>query len=207
MSRSRNVKSARAPKAIQPPTPLSRKLVRYVVGFGVGIGVGLAPYLGLIDVPPFKSLLTMIPGSIQDAAIPLSAALMGAVAVVVQWYGGERVSRAWLRTMFARTLVAAALSFILLTVVYNRVVVTIPMGDGAVSFVVGFVRPDKPPCPKEVSDAQCIKMVTLDPAEIAAFWGDRQIRLAKLSLTFSYLLFTGSFGALVGLVVLREALK
>lgn len=207
MSRSRNVQSERAPKAIQAPTPLSRKLVRYLVGFGVGVGVGLAPYLGLINVPPFKSLLSLIPGSVQDAAIPLSAALMGAVAVAVQWYGEERVSRAWLRRMFARTLVVAALSFILLTVVYNLVVVNIPMGDGAASFVVGFVRPEKPACPAEVSDAMCIKLLTLDPAEVTAFWGDGQVRLAKLALTFSYLLFTGSFGMLVGFVVLREAHK
>jgi hypothetical protein len=38
-------------------------------------------------------------------------------------------------------------------------------------------------------------------------WGDRQIKIARLSLMFAYFVFTGSFGTLVGLIVLREAKK
>jgi hypothetical protein len=198
---------ARQLRHIGPATPLARKLVRYIVGFGVGVSIGLAPYLGLINVPPFKSLLSMIPASLQDALIPLSAALMGSIAVVIQWYGGERMTRKGLRKAFARTLFAATLSFILLTVIHSLVVVPLPMGKGEISrFVVGFTRPTRPPCTAEISDAQCIKLVTTDPSEIASFWGDRQVRLAGLSLSFSYLLFTGSFGILVGLIVLREGL-
>lgn len=201
----RNDTAARQHPHVSPATPLARRLVRYILGFGVGIGVGLAPYLGLIDIPPFKSLLSLIPGSIQDTVIPLSAALMGTVAAVVQWHGGERLTRKRLRKLFGRTLAAAALGFVLLTVIHSLVVVPLPMGDGATSrFVVGFTRPTRHPCTAEVSDAQCIKFVTTDPAEIASFWGDRQVRLATLSLIFSYLFFTGSFGTLVGLIVLRD---
>jgi len=190
---------------IRPPTPLGRKLVRYVLGFGVGIAVGLAPYLGLLDVPLFKPLLSLIPDSVRDQVIPLSAALMGAVAVVVQWYAGERLARRWLRRLFARTLGAAVLSFILLTIIHSLVVVTLPIGrHESASYVVGFTRPVKPLCTAEISNAECIKLVTTDPAEIASFWGDRQVQLARLSLIFSYLLFTGSFGTLIGLIILRE---
>jgi hypothetical protein len=193
-------------QSLRPATPLSRRLVRYVIGFGVGVGVGLAPYLGLLDVPLFRPLLSLIPASIQDTVIPLSAALMGVIAVVVQWYGGERLTRRRLRKVFTRTLATAVLAFVLLTVIHSLVVRTITMGKGeSASFIVGFTRPpNKPPCTAEVSDAQCIKLVTFDLAEIESYWGDGRIRLARLSLIFAYLLFTGSFGALVGLIVLRE---
>src|SRR2546423_14676681 len=101
------------PKAIRPPTPLARKLVRYIVGFGVGTSIGLAPYLGFVNVRLFRPLLSLIPDTIQDTVIPLSAALMGTVAVVIQWYSGEQVSRLWLHKQFARTLITAILTFIL----------------------------------------------------------------------------------------------
>lgn len=190
----------------RPPTPLARRLVRYILGFGVGVGVGLAPYLGLLKIPLFAPLLDLIPESIQNTLIPLSAALMGIVAVAAQWYGGEAITRKWLRRLFARALTLAGLSFVLLLAVHTLLVVRVPIlgGDDTVSFVVGFVRPSKPPCTEGVSDAECIKKITLDPAAVESFWGDRQVRLARLSLMISYLLFTGTFGALIGLILLRE---
>ena len=85
------------------------------------------------------------------------------------------------------------------------VVVTLPIEEGeSLSFLAGFSRPNRPPCTEEVSDAACIKLISSNPANIESFWGDRQIRVAKIALIFSCLLFTGSFGALVGLVVLRS---
>ena len=75
---------------ITPATSLSKKFVRYIIGFGVGVAVGLAPYLGILNVPFFKPLLSLIPEAVRGTAIPLSAALMGIVAVVIQSYGSER---------------------------------------------------------------------------------------------------------------------
>lgn len=207
MSSSQTTDARHQPAPIRPPTPLGRKFVRYLVGFGVGIGIGLAPYLGLLEVPLFKSLLSLIPIYIQDRVIPLSAALMGTLAVVIQWYGSERMSRKWLRKMFARTLVMAVSTFILLTVIHELVVRDLSIGNGEVlSFVVGFSRPDKPPCTAGVSDSECLKLVTINPTAIEAFWGEGQVRAARLSLIFSYLLFTGSFGMLVGLTILKEGM-
>jgi hypothetical protein len=193
----------------KPPTPLARKLVRYILGFGVGVGFGLAPYLGLLDLPLFKPLLALIPESIQNTVIPLSSALMGTAAVVTEFYGGEYVTRARLRRLFKRTLLIAIAAFIVLIVVHSFVVVTIPVlgGKESVSFVVGFARPDKPPCSAEISDAACVKLLTLDTSEIESFWGDKQIRLAKVLLIIIYLLFTGSFGAIIGLIVIRDKVK
>lgn len=194
------------PQPIPPPPRLARRLVRYILGFGVSFAIGLAPYLGKLNVPGFTPLLSLMPSTIQGTAIPLSAALMGIVAVAIQWYGGERVTPAWLRKGFKRALIMALLSFLLLTVVHTLVVVRVEIlgGRDSVSFVVGFVRPHKPPCTAEVSDSTCIKLITFDVSEIEAFWGDSQVRVAKIALILSYLLATSSFGLIVGLLLLRD---
>lgn len=168
--------------------------------------MGLAPYLGILRVPLFSPLLNLIPGSIQDTAIPLSAALMGMVAVVVQWYGGEHITHKWLRKLFGRTLLVSMITFLALIVIHTSVVVVVPIlgGEDEVTVVVGFTRPIKPPCTVGVSDLECIERITLDPSAIESFWGDRQVRLARLALVLSYLIFTSSFGALIGLLLLRE---
>ena len=100
-------------------------------------------------------------------------------------------------------------AFIILIVIHTFVVVTIPIlgGKESVSFVVGFTRPNKPPCSAEISDAACLKLLTLDTSEIESFWGDKQIRLAKGLLIITYLLFTGAFGAIIGLIVIRDKVK
>ncbi len=91
-------------------------------------------------------------------------------------------------------------------VVHTFVVVQIPIlgGEDTITFLVGFSRPYEDPCTVEVSDSECIKLLTFDLSGIESFWSDRRIRVAKLSLLFSYLAFTGSFGALVGVLFLRE---
>lgn len=131
---------------------------------------------------------------------------MGVVAVVVQWYGGERVSDAWLKKYFKRTLLAVALSFVALFIVHIFVVVKVSYLGGTASetFLVGFVRPDRPPCTSEMSDAECIKHLTLSVEAVESFWGSGQIRIAKIALIFPYLIFTGAFGMLIGLLLLRD---
>lgn len=188
------------------PTSFTGRLVRYVLGFGVGVAVGLSPYLGLLHVPFFVPLLNLIPESIQTSVIPLSAALMGTVAAVVQWFEHEGINQVLLRRFFKRILFTITTSFVVLLVVHTMVVVSVPIlgGRDSVTFIVGFTRPDKPPCTVDVSDSDCIKRITLDTSAIESFWGDRAVRLATLSLSLAYLAFTGSFGALIGLVLLKE---
>lgn len=192
-----------------PPTPLTRRLIRYILGFSVSVAVGLAPYLGRVEVPLFDSLLKLIPESIQDTVLPLSAALMGIVAVVIQWYGGARVTHAWLDRYFKLTLLVVVLSFVTLFVVHNFAVVKVEYlgGKGSKTFLVGFARPNREPCTPEMSDPECIKHLTLDDAAVESHWGSNQIRLAKLALISPYLLFTGSFGVLIGLLLLRDQLQ
>ena len=62
---------------------------------------------------------------------------MGTVAVVIQWYGSERLTPEWLRKIFARTLLALIVTFIALTIVHIMVVVTMPIENGdTLSFLV-----------------------------------------------------------------------
>lgn len=191
-----------------PPPQLARKLVRYILGFSVSFAIGLAPYLGRLKVPGFVPLLSLMPDNIQDTAIPLSAALMGIVAVVIQWYGSERVTSVWLRKGFKRALVLALLSFLVLIVVHTRVVVRVAYDDGgqkSKTYLIGFFRPNnKPPCSFDDSDVDCIARIGLKESKIESYWGDTQIQIAKLALILPYLLFMSSFGLLVGLLLLKD---
>ena len=190
---------------IPRPPGVSNRLVRYILGFGVGVGVGLAPYLGVYRVPLFHPILTLIPDTLREPLLPLSAALMGLLAVSVQWYEGEKVPRTKLRKLFTRTLVFAASTLFLLFVIHRLVVLKVPTyGGNSVTVLKGFVRPDKQPCGPEISDLECVKRVTLDEAKINSFWGDGQVQTAGMTLSLLYLLFTSAFGTLVGLVILRE---
>ncbi|HSL83636.1 MAG TPA: hypothetical protein VLF66_12750 [Thermoanaerobaculia bacterium] len=195
-----------------PPTALGRKYVRYVVGFGVGVAVGMAPFLGLLDVPLFAPLLSMFPESVRGTAIPLSAFLMGLVAVGIQFASGEEVSRRWLRWSFATTFVALVVGLVVLLNLYSGNVLTVPNVEAAdgrtidVRLVVGGERPVLPlpgcECSPTQGDVACIQEIGFENA--AACWGRRQVTRAEKSLTLAYLFLTGGFGALIGLLLLQE---
>jgi len=190
---------------IPRPPGVANRLVRYILGFGVGVGVGLAPYLGVYKIPFFHPMLTLIPNTLREPLLPLSAALMGLLAVAIQWYEGENVSRIKLRKLFTRALIFASAALLLLFVIHRLVVLRVPtFGGNSVTVLKGFVRPDKQPCGLEISDLECVRRVTLDEAKINSFWGDSQVQTAGITLSLLYLLFTGAFGMLVGLVILRE---
>jgi len=191
---------------VTPPTPLVARWMKYVIGFGVSVGIGLLPYLGKINVPGFVPLLRLIPESIQDTAIPLSAALMGMVAVWVEWEGSNRVSPRWLRRRFASLFAISLLAFGALFVVHTLVVARVDFLGGTEysRFLVGFSRPNRQPCTEDVSDSECIKRISASTSAIESFWGDRRIREAKLALIGSYLWFTSCFGFLTGLLVLQR---
>lgn len=188
---------------ILPPTPVAKQWVNYVLGFGVGVAIGLSVYLGRAHVPLFTPLLDLIPESLQDTLIPLSSALMGTIAVAVQFWAYRRWSAKHLAPPFTRVLIGTVAAIILLLVINTFVVVRIETTPGhRVTFLVGFTRPERPPCTAEVSDEECITRLTFNLDKIASFWGGRPIRLAGLALGLSYLATTSMFGALVGLVVL-----
>lgn len=200
-----------------PPTPLARRYVRYVLGFGVGVAVGMAPFLGVLDVPLFAPLLSLFPQSVRIPAIPLSSFLMGLVAVGIQFASGEEVPRRFLRWSFAGTFLALVVGVVVLLNLYTENVLTVPNVEAAdgrtihVRLVVGGERPAQPlptcRCLPEEGDVDCAKGLGLTGDRVELCWGRRQVRRAENSLTLAYLFLTGSFGALIGLLLLQEGAK
>jgi hypothetical protein len=193
--------------APQPPTPLAKRFVRYLMGFGVGVTAGVAPFLGLLEVPGFEALLQLFPESLRPSLIPLSAFLMGLVAVGVQFLHHETASRASLRRWFLVAFAAVAAGFVWLAVVYDTLVIRIdiPAADTVFTEVIAPRRLPPPACPcaTGVSDEECIREY-LHPSRIENCWGNRALRRSKAMLRGAYLLLTGGFGALIGLLLLRE---
>lgn len=189
-----------------PPPQLTQRWIRYLLGFGVSVAIGLAPYLGKVHLPLFSPLLSLIPKSLQDTVLPLSSAFMGIVAVAVQWYGGETVTDAWLRRAFTSALVLILALLLILAIVHKRVVAVVPFSGGSEfeSFTIGFGRPNKPPC-VDLAPAACISdHLTFNPIRIETYFGSNQVFYGEIVLELLYLLFTGCFGVLVAILLLRD---
>jgi hypothetical protein len=199
------------PRAVPlAPTGLARRFVRYVLGFAVGVGVGVAPFLGKLPVPGFEALLGLFPETLQRSMIPLSAFLMGLVAVAVQFYSGETLSRPGLRVRFFWSLATLLVGLLLLIVLYTLLVVRVPIEGGArsVPVVLALSRSAScTGCPPALSDGECIARLSLNPKAIESCWGSRPLALSRLALTLGYLVLTGGFGALIGLLLLQEDLR
>jgi hypothetical protein len=194
-------------KAIGPPTPLARQFVRLVVGFTVGVGVGLAPFLGTVDVPLFQQLADVFPNQGRDRLFALGAFLMGVVAVAIQFYAGERVSGRRVRRLFSRTLVAILVALAILTVLVVMWVERVDTAGGVASFVLAGEREAHCPCAPEEPKSACLGRLGADPAQIARCWSEETAKWVHLALLASYLLLTGGFGALIGLLLLQRAAK
>lgn len=197
------------PANIRLPTLLAAKFVRYTVGFGVAVAVGLAPFLGKVGVPGFKALILMIPDSLHGNIFPLSAFIMGTLAVWIQWQAGEEPTRQWQNQSFRRFLVLTFVSIGAFIIVQAFVVVTIHGAgmDKPISFLIGFNTPaPHPPCSDLREPNECVKRLVTE-SRISEYWGHRQIAVARLALVISYLLSTAAFATLIGLLIIREACR
>lgn len=193
-------------EAPAPPTPLARKLVRYVVGFGIGVGLGMAPFLG--KVRGVEALLQLFPDNMHAMLLPLSVFLMGLVAAAVQFYSGESISRQALRRRFKLGLISLLAGLALFLILYSTFVerFTYRHRDGkieSIPVILGFSRTPTCLCDPRVSNAKCLEQLTLQTGAIESCWG-RPVRLVQLAFSFSYLLLTGGFAALIGLLLLQE---
>lgn len=198
-----------------PPTPLARRYVRYVLGFGVGVAVGLAPFLGTVDIPLFAPLRLLVPEKMRVPAVPLSAFLMGLVAVGVQFAAGERIARRRLRRWFVATFAAILVGVLGMALLHVEVVRTVSVKKRQgkdmrnVAVVVAPSRVDPPPrtcsCDPDLDDVSCLEWMGIDNVEPC--WGQRPVAYSRFALTFAYLFLTGSFGALIGLLLLQEDSK
>src|SRR5215469_2273935 len=159
---------------------LASDWVRYLLGFTVSVGVGLAPYLGLVGVPVFKPLLSLIPNSLQSIAIPISIASMGIIAVLVQWR--KRGSVKPLEFRFALCLAVVTLILFIGIQVLAVVRVEVPAADQTVSFAVGLGSPQRPPCENLSREACIADRLGLDESAISSYFGDTQTSATRLAL-------------------------
>ncbi|MEA2564466.1 MAG: hypothetical protein QOH06_5970 [Acidobacteriota bacterium] len=195
------------PKATVPlPTPLARRLVRYVVGFGIGVGLGMAPFLG--RVPGMEALLQLFPDNMHGMLLPVSVFLMGLIAAAVQFYSGEYISRRALRRRFGLALSGLLAGLVVFMTLHAVFVERVEYKDSkgqlkTTPIIIGFSRVPGCGCGQKLSNAECLKTLSLETALVESCWG-RPLQLVRLSLSLSYLALTGGFAALIGLLLLQE---
>jgi hypothetical protein len=186
--------------------PLAAQFIRYVLGFSISVGLGLAPYLGKLEVPGFSPMLSLIPDSLQDTAIPLSSAVMGIVTIWVQWHGSVRPGNARLSIWFMRTLKICTIAlFVLIAIELLAVVrLDIPAVNRTVAFAIGPIHPHTPPC-EILGRSECIKYkLSLDESHINSYFGETQANCTKLMLVLTYVIFMSSFGMLIGILMVKQ---
>ncbi|MEG9438605.1 hypothetical protein JAO29_20885 [Edaphobacter sp. HDX4] len=188
---------------VKPRLPhLASDWLRYLLGFSVSVGVGLAPYLGLVGVPLFTPLLSLIPQTLQQIAIPISIASMGIVAVFVQWKKRDSSSP----VEFRRAASAAIFTLVLFITIEVMAVahIEVPAVGQTVSFAVGFSSPQRPPCENRSRESCIADRLGFDQTVIDSYFGDTQTSLTRLALVLAYIGFMSSFGWMVGLLLLRD---
>jgi hypothetical protein len=186
------------------PPPITAKWIKYVLSFGVTAVVGLAPYLGKVRIPLFPSILTFIPIFQQDMALTLSSAAMGVVAVSVQWYGTEHLTKRKMRRWFVMAMSSTVVAFLILIGLHTWVAVPVRVDAQDTYVVVGPSQTAVSPC-EGLGASECIrKKLTLDPATIATHFGERRVALSSMGVIVAYVAFTASFAWLVALLVFKD---
>lgn len=188
----------------------TRTYLRYFFEFTVGVGVGLAPFLGLKKVPGFVAVIEIYPIDLREWLVPLSAIMMGMIAVIVQWFSSNKPAKKSLTRLFVGSVAAFFLSLTLLAlVVYPFVVTRIEK----FAVVTGSLDvPRQPPgsrctCTEGQPADQCLADITLNPINVRSCFGTKPVAIATLELAALYLMLTGSFAAAVALVVLSDLRK
>jgi len=189
-----------SPRAVTPLLGLFR---RYILGFGVTLSIGLAPFLGKVKVPGFVALLEVVPLQLQDALIPLSAFLMGLIAVAVQFYAGEDIAPGYIRSLFGGGLATVVVGLILFTTLSSYFVERQEFGSQSVGVLVTDSRRPGCACSPQDDNNACIKQLSLAEEALDSCWGGPSFQRRKLSLSLTYLFLTGGFASLIGLLLLQ----
>ena len=201
-------KESNLPKP-EAPTPTTGRFVRLVLGFGVWVALGLSPFLGMVDLPVFSSLLSLYPQSLHWV-IPLSGLLMGAVAMAIEFAAGDKWNLRSIRRGFGISLAVFFLAFLTLLFVYPQWIarVEVPAAKRIASFVTGPELPANLPddceCESSWVREKCLAAISFKPSNIETCFGQRQILQKSQILVLLYLLLTTSFATCGGMLVLRE---
>jgi hypothetical protein len=187
-------------------TPAVGRWIRSMLAFGVSVSVGLAPQLGSKIVPHFSPLFDLLPEELRDSLIAVTSALMGLVAIGVQWLSSEEVDRGTRRKILRRCVAASLLGILAFYTLTVLTVIPVKYGDpknqSTATFLIGLIRPHKEPCTdRGMADEACIDKVGLDQSLITGFWGNANVTFSKLSLAATYLTFILGFASAVGIVM------
>jgi hypothetical protein len=192
--------NSRVPNISIPPS--SRSWTRVLLGLGVGVPVALAPLLGKLQVPLFPALLNLIPDSIQNVAIPTSAAAMALVAASVEFRVYEQLDRKVILANAKKAMILCGVSLGFLVIAYTLLVTRVDIlgGDQYVAVITGWRGTSAYPC-NGVGLEECVKIVTLKKSAISSYFGDVPIKIASLLLEGLYVSFFACFGNLAGILV------
>ncbi|HEY6320196.1 MAG TPA: hypothetical protein VJA16_01420 [Thermoanaerobaculia bacterium] len=195
-----------SPRTVTGEPTLLKPFVRYVRSFGVTAAIGMAPFLGKVKVPGFTALLEVVPFQLRDVLIPLSAFLMGLIAVALEFYAGEEIAPGRVRSLFGGGLAALVLGLVLFTALSSSFVERQQFGSQNVGVLVTDARLPAPgcACPPEINDKACIKRLSLKEEALDSCWGGPAFQRRKLSLQLTYLFLTGGFASLIALLLIQQ---
>jgi len=192
---------------IPPPTPLAKRFVRYVLGFFVGVVIGIAPFLGSVNVPGFRALLSVMPFQITSDLIPLSSFLMGIIVVAVQFffYAAEGTSPVARKKRFQLALFVMIVGFVLFVILRDEFTVSVPRGGSRVTVLISSSPMENCDCKNpQGSPANCIRRLAFAEEAIERCWGHEPLTRRSQLLKLSYLILTGGVGVLIGLLLLED---
>lgn len=185
-------------------TSTSRRFVRLAWTLGIGVPVGLAPLLGTDLVPAFEPLLTVLSQDLRAQVVPYSILLVSLIALGLEFYVRERITRRVLLWVFPLGLLVLVIAVGALLRLQTRHVRMVPIegGQSSRAFVVNSPRLSTCGC-GELGDIACLRQVSFSPAGIESCWSGPELESIRLRLMGLYLLAIGGFLGLVGVLVLQ----
>ena len=201
-----------AESKLEPLTPIGHRYLRYMLSIGVSLAVGLAPLLGKVGVPGFTPIIEVFPMDMRGGAlIAFASFLMTLPAVAVQFYAGNAIAVHRVDRWFAPVLLALVPLTMLLYYIYSNTTTTVPIEEGRMTavYVVGDEFLDDCPCKEaRLRIQKCIgHAITTNYVEVYDCYDRSQINRRRNSLGLLYLLVMLGFGALIGLIVLKDLLR
>jgi hypothetical protein len=166
----------------------------------IATAASLTPILGFAKIPPFSSLLSLYPPTLQVLVAAIAPIIVGTIAIIISWRG--LLSNHKLANKGRLIVILAFLGGVLAVstvVAYLSVVTRISVGKSEIYvYVTGFgTRPSSCECPPVISNEECINQYTTHRSEaIATCFGDDRIRTANVVLFLLYVLTLGCLAAL-----------
>jgi len=191
------------PSAPQLPRGIVSRFAHLILGCGVAVALYLAPFLGAQQIPAFQPLVSIFSEDDRGLLIPTSSILVGLIALAIQFYAGETISRRKIRRIFGFLIVSLCLGLLILPLVHVRQVKKFknPQLGTVEGVVIGWRRLSDCSCTSR-SNQDCLGEILLD---VEQCWDADSIFSVKATLFLLYLLGVQGFAGLAGLIALQRA--